>query len=279
MKTLASSRLQHFQALLSVAADITPFPSTETVTLMDAPAEKRWPLPTWATILIGIAVEAIVSGVGVWTISQMGSANDRTISTDGASAGEIEENLTGVTPTSDSRNERRPIPLQFPSPQIRDSAGDNQYTAIDQRETDAYAWSTESSDGDTSVSINVRSSVEALDLGWDEMQRQIPSQISGCVIIYGDGTMHSVGSLFFCVDWDGNFVDTHGRCYDEEFLAYVLHDNPSERVYPVTVVIIDDRANVYVNGEQLSSSSFDTEEIGRRGRIGLFKYWSDSSRR
>jgi len=169
----------------------------------------------------------------------------------------------------------RPVSFLIPNPQIWDVTGDNQYTAIEQRDSDVYAWSTESYQGDIMVSLDLRSSVEALDLGWDEMQAQIPSQNSGCVIIYGDGTMHSYGSLVFCVDWDGYFLDEHNRRYDNEFLAYVLHDNPSEEVYSVTVEIIDDIASMYVNGEKVLSSFFNTEEIDRSGRIGLFKYWAD----
>jgi len=179
------------------------------------------------------------------------------------------------TPPTPGWSEWRPVSFMIPNPQIWEESGDNQYTAIDQRGSDAYAWSTESYQGDVMVSLDLRSSVEAVDLSWEAMQAQIPSQNSGCVFIYGDGTVQSYGSLVFCVDWDGYFLDKHYRRYDDEFLAYSLHDNPSEKVYSVTVEIIDDMASMYVNGEKVLSSFFDTEEITRSGRIGLFKYWVD----
>ena len=178
-------------------------------------------------------------------------------------------------PFSDSGSDWRQVSFLFPSPQIWDVSVDNQYTAIDQRDSDVYAWSTENYQGDIIVSLKLRSAVEALDLNWEEMQRQIPSQNSGCVIMYGDGTIQSIGSLVFCVDWDGYFIDKHYRTYDDEFLAYILHDNPSEKTYSVTIEIINDMASMYVNGEKVLSTFFDTEEISRRGRIGLFKYWAD----
>ncbi|TFG50345.1 MAG: TIR domain-containing protein [Anaerolineales bacterium] len=178
-------------------------------------------------------------------------------------------------PSSNSTSDWRPVSFLFPNPQIWDLTIANQYTAIDQRDSDVYAWSTESYQGDISVSLELRSSVEALDLSQEEMQNQIPSQNSGCLILFGDGTMKSYGSLVFCVDWDGYFIDEHYRTYDDEFLTYVLHDNPSETVYAVTVEVIDDMASMYVNGEKVLSTFFDPEEISPNGRIGLFKYWID----
>ena len=248
------------QALLSVGAGEQPPSVAETV--IEAPARKRWPLPTWATALLAFAAVGIVGG-GAWFAStRLGSAS-------------IDLETTSSTVNATGWSVWRPVSFLFPNPQIWDVAGDNQYTAIDQRDTDVYAWSTESYQGDIMVSLDLRSSVEALDLSWEEMQAQIPSQNSGCVIIYGDGTDHSYGSLVFCVDWDGYFLDEHNRRYDNEFLAYVLHDNPSEEVYSVSVEIIDDVASMSVNGEKVLTSIFDTEEIDRSGRIGLCKYWAD----
>ena len=76
-------------------------------------------------------------------------------------------------------------------------------------------------------------------------------------------------------NWDGYFLDEHNRHYDDEFLAYSLNDNPSEEVYTIRVEIINDLASMYVNDKKVLSSFFDTQEIARSGRIGLFKYWFD----
>ena len=271
-------------ALLSIEKK-DQLPAVETV--FESPEQKSWPLPTWATVLIILAAVVIIGGIGIWAFPQMGSGTSPTSPTEVssptevASTGEVVENPSDVTSTPDSGSDWHPLTFMIPNPQIWDVTVDNQYTAIEQRDTDAYAWSTQSFQGDMMVSLELRSAVEALDLGWDEMNSQIPSQSSGCVIIYGDGTMHSYGSLVFCVHWDGYFLDKHYSRYDadqnrpEEYLAYILHDNPSEKVYSVRVEILDDMASMYVNGEQVLSSFFDTEEIDRSGRIGLFKYWSD----
>jgi hypothetical protein len=53
-------------ALLSVDADEQPPPVVETV--IEAPVKKRWPLPTWATALLALAVVVIVGG-GAWFVA------------------------------------------------------------------------------------------------------------------------------------------------------------------------------------------------------------------
>lgn len=180
-----------------------------------------------------------------------------------------------TSPYSHASGDWEEVEFLFPSPQVWDLSVANQYTALDQRDTDVYAWSIENYQGNLMVSLELSSSVEALDLSWEDMQAQIPSQNSGCLILYGDGTTESLGSLVFCVDWDGYYIDTHYRSYQDEPLTYLLHDNPSEQVYELTVEVIDDMASMYVNGEKVLSTFFDPEEISSSGRIGLFKYWSD----
>ncbi|MCJ7732957.1 MAG: toll/interleukin-1 receptor domain-containing protein [Anaerolineales bacterium] len=256
------------QALLSINAEEKNLPAVETT--LETPHPKRSPLPLWASILIGLAALVIVGG-GTWFILNRSKLNKPVSESIPTTVGALDS----VAPSLPLTSNWRPVSFLFPNPQIWDLTIANQYTAIDQRDSDVYAWSTESYQGDISVSLELRSSVEALDLSYEEMQNQIPSQNSGCLILFGDGTLQSYGSLVFCIDWDGYFIDTHYRRYDEEFLTYVLHDNPSETVYAVTVEVIDDMASMYVNGEKVLSTFFDPEEISPSGRIGLFKYWVD----
>ncbi|HEY45964.1 MAG TPA: TIR domain-containing protein [Anaerolineae bacterium] len=56
------------QALMSVGAEVQPPPVVETV--MEVPAEKRRPLPTWVIAGLVIAAVVIVGGVGWMAISQ-----------------------------------------------------------------------------------------------------------------------------------------------------------------------------------------------------------------
>ena len=248
------------QALLSIDADESTFAAA--VAQTEPVRQKRSPLPLWALILIGLAALSILGG-GAWLIANSARTTPPVEATNSDKAG-----------TSVSTSDWQPVEFIFPNPQIWDMTVDNQYTAIDQRNSDVFAWSTESYQGDISVSLALRSAVEALDLSWEEKGNQIPSQNSGCLILYGNGTMEYQGNLFFCVDWDGYYIDKHSP-FDDEFLTYVLHDNPSETLYAVTVEVVDDMATMFVNGEKVISTFFDQEEINPSGRIGLFKYWLD----
>ena len=103
------------------------------------------------------------------------------------------------------------------------------------------------------------------------------NQASGCVIVYGNGQGLSYGNLIFCVDWDGYGLEKHTIYHEgENYLTFVPSDvNLQNNVYSVTIEIIDDTANMYVNGDKVLSSIFDTQEIDRSGRIGLLKKWFD----
>jgi hypothetical protein len=201
------------------------------------------------------------------------SPTEVTSPTEAASTGGVVENLTDVTPTPDGGSDWRPLSFMIPNPQIWEESGDNRYTAIEQHDADAFAWSTESFEGDLRVSLDLKSAVEALDLGRSEMESQFPNQNSGCAIIYGDGNVHSYGSLIFCVDWDGYYLHKHTIYHEDEPLAFIPIDNDSDKVYSVTIEIIDDLASMYANGEKVLTSFFDTEEIDRSGRIGLLRNW------
>jgi regulation of enolase protein 1 (concanavalin A-like superfamily) len=154
----------------------------------------------------------------------------------------------------------RTLSFLIPNPQIWEESGDNRYTAIEQHDADAFAWSTETFEGDLMVS---------LDLERPEIQSD------GCVIIYGDGREHSYGSLIFCVDWDGFGLEKHTKYHEgENSLTFNFGDNNSDKVYSIIIEIIDDIASMYVNGEKVLSSFFHTEEIDRSGRVGLFRNWA-----
>jgi hypothetical protein len=97
------------------------------------------------------------------------------------------------------------------------------------------------------------------------------------VVIYGDGRGFSYGDLIFCVDWDGYGLEKHTIYHEgENRLAWNFSDvDLDSGVYSVTIEIIEHIASMYVNGDQVLSSSFDTGEIDQDGRIGLLKKWWD----
>ena len=252
------------RALLSVEIDekLTP----ETVSVVQPPAQKRWPLPRWASALLSLAFVGIVAG-GAWFIAtRLGSTT-------------VDEEATSTTVDASASlgwSEWRTLTFLTPNPQIWEK-GDNQYTAIKQHDTDAFAWSTETFEGDLMIRLDLHSAEKALDLGWNEMETQFPYQDSGCVIIYGEGDEFSSGCLIFCVNWDGFYLEKHTHYFEDYPLAFVPSSpfNKTERVYSVTIEISEDLSIMYVNGEEVLSSFFDLEEIDRSGRIGLFRNWGE----
>lgn len=137
---------------------------------------------------------------------------------------------------------------------------EGRYSAIGSK--NAFAWSTETYDGDLMVSFDLESP---------------ENQASGCMVIYGNGEGFSYGNLIFCVDWDGYGLEKHTIDHQgENYLAWHPSDvNLNARVYSVTIEIKGNTANMYVDGDKVLSSDFDTNEIDRSGRIGLLKKWFD----
>ncbi|MCK5646563.1 MAG: toll/interleukin-1 receptor domain-containing protein, partial [Anaerolineales bacterium] len=254
-------------AIMGVGEDDQPLFS-ESETVMEAPAKKRWPLPTWATALLVLAAVVIVGG-GIWVVSQLGPATDETNSTDVVSPTEVAAtgdalvDPTDAATTPDDESDWRPLSFMIPNPQIWEESGEDRYTAIGQKSFDAFAWSTESFEGDLLLRLDLESPF---------------SQSEGCIIIYGDGHEHSYGSLIFCVESEFYQLEKHTRYHEgENFLAY----SPSniefkDEIHSVMIEIIDDVASMYVDGEKVISTFFDSEEIDRDGRIGLHKLWVGS---
>jgi hypothetical protein len=261
------------QALLSIEAEDQPPPAAETV--IEAPAEKRWPLPTWAIVLLTLAAIVIIGGVGTWGISKLGSRireaapteapppTEISSPTEVAPTEEVFDTASDTTPLPDDAEDWHSLSFMIPNPQLWDVSGDERYTALGQREFNAFAWSTENFEGNLTVSLDLESPV---------------SQSEGCVIVYGRGHEFSYGSLIFCVESEYYQLEKHTRFHEgENFLTY----SPSNidfkgQVYSVTIEIAGDVASMYVNGTKVLSTFFDTEEIEQWGKIGLHKPWVGS---
>lgn len=185
------------------------------------------------------------------------------------------EKLAASSSTSNTGSDWRSLSFMIPNPQHWEDPGDNRYVAVEQHDSDAFAWSTENFEGDLSVSLELYSAVEALELEHSELDQQMPNQNSGCVVIYGNGQGYSDGSLIFCIDWDGYYMWKHTRYTDEYPMAFVPKYLRSDKIYAVNVEISDDLATMDIDGERVFSTFFDTEEIDRSGRIGLLRYWEN----
>ncbi|MCK4898131.1 MAG: TIR domain-containing protein, partial [Anaerolineales bacterium] len=183
------------QALLDVGEEPQEEPQTTGVeTIIEAPAQKRRMMPVWSMILLALTAVIILGGVGWWLVAQISPKPTDEITSSMVATPTDTSNLE-TTPTliniiantstpgpssSTGWTDWRPVSFVIPNPQIWEESGDNQYTAIEQHDADAFAWSTKSFDGDLMVSLDLQSPV---------------SQNSGCVIIFGDGNEHSYGSL------------------------------------------------------------------------------------
>jgi hypothetical protein len=177
----------------------------------------------------------------------------------------VTENLpnTATTPTNmstDTLKEWAPIDIVIANSNLWRETAEGTYTANGSK--DAFAWSKEQYAGNLMVSFDIESSA---------------SQASGCAVVYGNGQGLSYGNLIFCVDWDGYGLEKHTIYHEgENYLTFVPSDvDLQNNVYSVTIDIIDDTANMYVNGDKVFSSFFNTQEIDRSGRIGLLKKWFD----
>jgi hypothetical protein len=138
-------------------------------------------------------------------------------------------------------------------------SGDGSYTAVDQRTETAYLWSKETVEGDVMVAFDVTS----------------PDRSgSAIVIVYGDGTGWTRGSLFFVVGQEFYAIQKHDPFQDSTFLRTVAGPPDfSTKVYSVRIEVVGDRATLYVDDREVCSSTF-TNEINRSGRIALVK-WTD----
>ena len=267
------------QAFLAVREEDQP-PASETV--VTEIAKKRKSLPLWAIVLIGLASVIVLGVVGLWVVPKLNPAPSSPTSTTVALLADPSDipnpeptpSPEASSPTSTTvalvavptemtslpdEGNWRPLTFMTPKPQLWEESGDNSYTTVGQHSMDAFAWSTESFEGDLTITL--------------DLQRP-ESKSDGCVIVYGDGNEHSHGSLIFCVDWDGYNLVKHTVYHEgENFLAYVNHNNDTDEVYSLKIEIIDDLANMYVSEELVLSSFFDPQEINRAGRIGLHKIW------
>lgn len=265
------------RAILSVGAEEQPPPLDEDIT--EASGKKRWPLPIWATALLALVMVVTFGGFAILAFSQLGSATDQPFPTEftpsievssptkAASTEEAVINAMDGTYTPGSEEDWHPLSFMIPDPQLWTETGENRYTAAGRGSYDAFAWSTESFEGNLLVRLELESPEE---------------QSEGCIIVYGGdggGQGYSYGSLIFCVESEFYQLEKHTRDHEgENFIIY----SPSgiefnDQVYSVEIEIVDDVASMYVNGEKVLSTVFDTEEIDRKGRIGLHKPWIGSA--
>jgi hypothetical protein len=239
--------------------------------VVEAPTKKRWALPMWATGLIVLATLLIVGG-GIMAIinndskassmdpTSVQSPSGTVLPTEAMATEEVIAEATQVSSPQEEVDVWRPLDFMWTNPQLWKTTEDNSYTALGPSERDAFTWSTETVEGDVAVSLDLE---------------RPESRTDACVIVYGGGYEFTDGSLIFCVDWNGYGLEKHTKYHEgENILVFSPWDNESDEVFSVTIEIIDDVASMYVDGQKVLSTIFDTEEVEGWGRIGLWKNWS-----
>jgi len=264
------------QALLDVGEEAPEKPITAEIP--PPPPKTRQKLPRWAIALIVVSIVAILCGGGgfaVWKMIPTSFWQDPTrtprptkqpdpTETDLPEETAPTEAVAVAEPTATLPpvDEEGWTTLEFmiPNAQLWEATEDGRYTAVDQNNDDAFAWSAAIFEGDLSLSFDLEG----------------PSnQTEGCIIIYGSGYWHSEGSLLFCISSEWYVLNKHSAYHDGEyFLTYAESNlNFSANSYSVTVEIIGDTAALYVDGIKVLATFFDLDEISRQGRIGLYKFW------
>lgn len=223
--------------------------------------------------IFGVVTVIITVVGGPLFLRWLDGSDSTSSSNEVVSSQSVTEEGSDTESTSHTGNDWRPLSFVAPNSQHWQESGENRYVALEQHDSDAIAWSTESFAGDVSVSLELKSAVESGELSRSELEQQIPNQNSGCVVLYGNGQAYSDEGLIFCVDWDGYYMWKHSRQTDENLMAFVPQYLRSDQVYKVVVEINNDLATMDVNGERVLSTFLDTEEIDRRGRVALLRYW------
>jgi hypothetical protein len=255
------------QAILSVGDGKEPQPLGDIT--IDESDKRPWPLPTWASGVLALLVVGIFGGISALLITKLGAGTDEPISTEVNSPSavaptkDVVVNVPEGSSTSEIDDEWRTLSFMIPDPQLWVEIGDEHYTATGNSSHDAFAWSTETFEGNLSVRLELESPEK---------------QSEGCVILFGGvggGQGFSYGSLIFCVESDFYQLEKHTRDHDgENFITYAPSNIEfNDQVISVEIEIAGDVASMYVNGTKVLSTVFDMEEITRKGRIGLHKAW------
>jgi hypothetical protein len=133
---------------------------------------------------------------------------------------------------------------------------DGRYTAIGSKDT--IAWSDDLFAGDIEVSLEVESSS--------------PNSAAN-VILYGNGGSLAPGNLIFTIASDHQSI-LADSIYDNGTYLFSSVSSLSfgEQSHTVVISIVDRKASLFVDGEEIASAFLD-ENINTRGSIGLLKYW------
>ena len=240
-------------------------PTKETDSELYAVPIKKKSFPVWTLALIGLAVVIVIGVIGLWIVPMFNASpqpqNTPTVApVVGASDEDVSEPIPSIeVPSVTSWSEWSPLEFEFPSDFLWHENEDGSYTAIDQHEVDAFAWSKNPIDGDFILNLDITSDND---------------YHLGHIIAYGTTMGFSDGNLIFLIG-DENVIKKHSPYIDEELtlLAGFNADLVNKgQTYNVTIEVIDRKASLFIDGKKVISAALD-DEVNNKGKIGLNKYW------
>jgi hypothetical protein len=225
-------------------------------------------VPKWA---IGLIAFALVGLLGVFLLYPELSAPDEVSENAPATVAASEGGIVDASPPADVENSpAAALPTSDPNTALSEwkviefvipgnglwLAEEGRYTAIGSEDT--IAWSENTYAGNLEISYDVES----------------PHAFAASnLIIYGNGGSMAPGNLIFSVASDLQAIWVDSIYGDGNFLFSSWSSlNFVEQKHSVLVSIIDRRARLFLDGEEIGSAFLD-ENINPSGKIGLLKYW------
>ncbi|NIM92878.1 MAG: TIR domain-containing protein [Anaerolineales bacterium] len=229
-----------------------------TTSVVRSPVKKTWPVPIWATVLIAGSGIILLGWIAFSMNSRFGTTTSSSVSTITPTAAERTETATLQASPSPSTSEWRTLTFNITNDILWTKTPDGKYTIIGSEDT--FAWSDEVIEGDFILKADVESKFDYFG--------------EGMIIVYGDGISWSRGCLIFNITGYWQAIRAHS-IYDPEVEWLVMNemllDFEERTKFNMTIEVVNDIANLYVDGDKVASTSLPPE-INRRGMIGLVKY-------
>ncbi|MDP1624752.1 MAG: hypothetical protein Q8L64_03175 [bacterium] len=187
------------------------------------------------------------------------SMDDNAIKSQGQMTIAFREDGAELLPQSQYDSDWQPIQFTLPSRNnLWTKTSDNSYTATG-TSWDTFAWTEETYSGNLMLSFS-------MDIIYGNANSG-----GGCIIVFGDGTGWSEGTLIFCINGEYQAIQTDSVYDDTVFLASSDLSLTNKRTYAFTIEILGSNASLYLDGEKIISTALPSQ-INRSGRIGLYKY-------
>jgi hypothetical protein len=255
------------------------------------PYKRRWPLPVWAILTIGLLLVAGIAA-GSWFVStnnrtatpllDISNQENKTTKTIEVNLEATDSTIIAMTNTPQGEVIAEAVPTTFTPTAVQNPSGSNEldnwrnisfsipsgrfWNQVEYQLTtngipwnDSIAWSDEVFEGDLVFSVDVTS--------------KQPPHGGAHIIFYGDGIGFSKGCLIIHFG-DGFAWIEKDSIYHDGANWLVVNEgdfNLQEESHNITVEITDEIVNIDVDGLIIATASLPPESI-RQGRIGFVQH-------